>query len=312
MKKFRNVVAAVMAALMVVGMSSTALAATQNGDVLVDDSGNVEIVIYDTTTSQAVDSITVSAEEAFTLEWIDGWGMAAVITEDYANTIITTGYECIADNVLTDSVLSMYSGVQSGVTYVWLNQDEIPASTFKLEVQPTSTSTETDAATDTTTTTTTATTETTETVEEEPADPNEYIEDVISKIAIASVDGTGVAKITNLTSLSIDVMKALEEYNVALEMTFIYSGTEYTLTIPAGKAVVDENIQWYGPMWLYAHYGQGTTTTTTTSGSTYTVVSGDTLSLIAAEHDMSLAELAAKNPQITNINLIFPGQVINL
>ncbi len=249
MKKFRNVVAAVMAALMVVGMSSTALAATQNGDVLVDDSGNVEIVIYDTTTSQAVDSITVSAEEAFTLEWIDGWGMAAVITEDYANTIITTGYECIADNVLTDSVLSMYSGVQSGVTYVWLNQDEIPASTFKLEVQPTSTSTETDAATDTTmTTTNTATTETTETVEEEPADPNEYIEDVISKIAIASVDGTGVAKITNLTTLSVDMMKALEEYNVALEMTFVYSGTEYTVTIPAGKAVVDENIQWYGPM----------------------------------------------------------------
>jgi len=47
-------------------------------------------------------------------------------------------------------------------------------------------------------------------------------------------------------------------------------------------------------------------------GSTYTVVSGDTLSRIAVNAGVSLAALEAVNPQITNASLIFVGEVINL
>lgn len=48
------------------------------------------------------------------------------------------------------------------------------------------------------------------------------------------------------------------------------------------------------------------------SGSTYTVKAGDTLSGIAVSHGMTLHDLEAANPQITNFNNIYPGQVIHL
>lgn len=43
----------------------------------------------------------------------------------------------------------------------------------------------------------------------------------------------------------------------------------------------------------------------------YEVKSGDTMSEIAKEHNISLQELSKANPQIKNINLIYVGQVIN-
>src|SRR5436305_10017814 len=45
---------------------------------------------------------------------------------------------------------------------------------------------------------------------------------------------------------------------------------------------------------------------------TYVVQQGDTLSGIAQEFGVSLSDLEAANPQITNPDLIFPGQVINI
>ena len=46
--------------------------------------------------------------------------------------------------------------------------------------------------------------------------------------------------------------------------------------------------------------------------SNYTVKSGDTLSAIAARNGMSVQALELLNPQISNPNLIYPGQSINL
>jgi len=48
------------------------------------------------------------------------------------------------------------------------------------------------------------------------------------------------------------------------------------------------------------------------SGGSYTVRSGDTLSGIASSHGVSLSALLAANPQISNPNRIYPGQVIHL
>jgi lysozyme len=48
------------------------------------------------------------------------------------------------------------------------------------------------------------------------------------------------------------------------------------------------------------------------SGKTYTVQSGDTLSAIAAKFGVTLQALEQANPQITNPNLIYVGQVINI
>lgn len=52
--------------------------------------------------------------------------------------------------------------------------------------------------------------------------------------------------------------------------------------------------------------------TTGPAPSAYTVQSGDTLSAIAAQKGVSLQDLEAANPQITNFNQIMPGQQINL
>jgi N-acetylmuramoyl-L-alanine amidase len=43
----------------------------------------------------------------------------------------------------------------------------------------------------------------------------------------------------------------------------------------------------------------------------YTVKPGDTMSSIARDHHLALQELADENPQISNLNLIYPGQEIN-
>lgn len=43
----------------------------------------------------------------------------------------------------------------------------------------------------------------------------------------------------------------------------------------------------------------------------YTVKPGDTMSKIAREHHITLQELADENPQISNLNLIYPGQEIS-
>ncbi|MFC4763274.1 LysM peptidoglycan-binding domain-containing protein [Dyella koreensis] len=48
------------------------------------------------------------------------------------------------------------------------------------------------------------------------------------------------------------------------------------------------------------------------SGGSYTVRSGDSLSGIAASHGVSLSALEAANPQISNPNRIYPGQVIHI
>lgn len=45
---------------------------------------------------------------------------------------------------------------------------------------------------------------------------------------------------------------------------------------------------------------------------TYTVVTGDTMWSIAIKYGIELNDLLGANPQITNPNLIFPGQIINI
>jgi flagellum-specific peptidoglycan hydrolase FlgJ len=51
---------------------------------------------------------------------------------------------------------------------------------------------------------------------------------------------------------------------------------------------------------------------TSKSGGNYTVKSGDTLSLIASRHGVSLGALEKANPQLKDPNKIFPGEVLHL
>lgn len=48
------------------------------------------------------------------------------------------------------------------------------------------------------------------------------------------------------------------------------------------------------------------------SGATYLVQRGDTLSKIAADHNLSLRELQSANPQVLNPDVLYPDQLLNL
>lgn len=52
--------------------------------------------------------------------------------------------------------------------------------------------------------------------------------------------------------------------------------------------------------------------TTASAATTHTVVKGDSLWRIAVKYEIGLSEIKAANPQISNPDLIYPGQVINV
>lgn len=134
-----------------------------------------------------------------------------------------------------------------------------------------------------------------------------YTEDLENRIASAAQGAT--VKFTGINTLPNSVMKELlARKDVTLVMEYTYDGRDYTVTIPAGRAV-DNDIPWYGPLYLSAHYGNGAAAA---DGSVYIVKSGDTMSGIARANHMPLSKLAEKNPQVKNIDLIRVGQKINL
>lgn len=50
----------------------------------------------------------------------------------------------------------------------------------------------------------------------------------------------------------------------------------------------------------------------TSAATTHTVVSGDSMWKIAVKYQIGLSEIKAANPQISNPDLIYPGQVLNI
>lgn len=110
-------------------------------------------------------------------------------------------------------------------------------------------------------------------------------------------------------SLPLNIMETLKDNpSISLLFDFEYEGVKHTVLIPAGKAFVDESIPWYGPLWLLQTFGEYDPN----YKGVYTVQSGDTLGDIARANGITLEELLKKNPQIANVNLIYPGDEINL
>ena len=52
--------------------------------------------------------------------------------------------------------------------------------------------------------------------------------------------------------------------------------------------------------------------TSASAATTHTVVSGDSMWKIAVKYQVGLSEIKAANPQISNPNLIYPGQVLTI
>ena len=147
---------------------------------------------------------------------------------------------------------------------------------------------------------------------------DEKMDSLVKELNLASADAgkTGTVKtiyLKDVTSLSLSAMKALKENpNVILDMTYTYKGVGFHVVIPGGSLIyTDESIPWYGPVWLYTHYGQGALTNTSGNASNvYVVQSGDTLRKIAAKLSVPLDNLIKKNPQIKNVDKISLGDKI--
>lgn len=84
-----------------------------------------------------------------------------------------------------------------------------------------------------------------------------YRENLCREIADAK-DGTTftITRDKNINALPNDIMKALYmKKTVALKLEYTFEGKDYTVTIPAGKAE-NNDIQWYGPLYLQMRYGK--------------------------------------------------------
>lgn len=142
-----------------------------------------------------------------------------------------------------------------------------------------------------------------------------WLESLSSRITAAAPGSTvKVTKDQNINTLSNDVMQMLvKRGDVTLEMEYTYQETDYHIIIPAGGAM-DNDIPWYGPLYLAAHFSAGETAADSVAANVTTVVvqKGDTLGRIARRYHTTIARLAAANPQIKNVNRIMPGQIINI
>lgn len=84
-----------------------------------------------------------------------------------------------------------------------------------------------------------------------------YRENLCHEITDAK-DGTTftITRDKNINALPNDIMKALYmKKTVALKLEYTFEGKDYTVTIPAGKAE-NNDIQWYGPLYLQMRYGK--------------------------------------------------------
>ena len=133
-----------------------------------------------------------------------------------------------------------------------------------------------------------------------------------SAVATYAVTGTPQTVYWNKsTSLPYDVMKTLRD-NPAITLAFSYKylGMDFNVVIPGSISYATPAIPWYGPVFLYALYGNSklstAATTTQAETGTYTIKSGDTLSGIAGRLGTNVPHLKQVN-NIKNVDRIRAG-----
>ena len=153
----------------------------------------------------------------------------------------------------------------------------------------------------------------------EPKDetPYDYLEplreDLKAEIALG---GERTVTWDKGTALPYDIMKTLQDNpGVTLTFSYTYQGIDYKVTISGKDAKAYTEIPWYGPLYLYKHYGSSSETApadtadTAIGTRTYTVIPGDTLSEIATKLNTTVDSLVSLN-DIKNRDFILVGQIL--
>lgn len=141
-----------------------------------------------------------------------------------------------------------------------------------------------------------------------PEVPKDWLDPLNEMLNIAaSLGGEQIVEISGDYALPYDVMNFLQQHpQITLIYHVTYQGETYTVTIPGSKAIVDDNIPWYGPLLLNAYYNGELPIGV---GGTYVVKAGDTLSALSDRLGVKIQALIDKNG-IINPNLIYEGQII--
>ena len=144
---------------------------------------------------------------------------------------------------------------------------------------------------------------------EEEIPEKDWLDDLRLALNIAAeLGGPQTVEYSGDFALSYDIMEYLKEHtDITLVYSVTYEGVTYTVTIPAGRAIADANIGWYGPLWLLANYGGNNAPTGAKGNGTYIVKAGDTLTGISVELGVTIQYLVDKNG-IKNPDYIVEGQ----
>ena len=149
------------------------------------------------------------------------------------------------------------------------------------------------------------------------AETNSQLEAMAEKLEKGEKVENATVYLTAGDSLPLSIMKTLKACpGVTLDFRCTYKGEKLHFVLKGGEElVIDENIPWYGPMYLKSVYGvagedknAGEKQTATEK---YVIQRGDTLYRIARQLGTSLAEILGKNPQIKDPNRIWAGQLLN-
>lgn len=153
----------------------------------------------------------------------------------------------------------------------------------------------------------------------EPKDetPYDYLDPLRGELkAEIALGGERTVTWNQGTALPYDIMKTLQDNpGVTLIFSYTYQGIDYKVTISGRDAKAYTEIPWYGPLYLYEHYGSSSETApadtadTAIGTRTYTVIPGDTLSEIATKLNTTVESLVSLN-DIKNRDFILVGQIL--
>lgn len=108
-------------------------------------------------------------------------------------------------------------------------------------------------------------------------------------------------------ALPVEFMEYLNDHpNLTLIYHVTYAEEKFDVVIQGSNAIVDESIQWYGPLWLKANYNERNDAAVGQNG-IYVVQRGDTLMRIAQKLNVTVEELVRLN-NISDPNKIWAGQ----
>ena len=147
--------------------------------------------------------------------------------------------------------------------------------------------------------------------------PYDYLEPLRGELkAEIALGGERTVTWDQGTALPYDIMKTLQDNpGVTLIFSYTYQGIDYKVTISGKDAKAYTEIPWYGPLYLYKHYGSSSETApadtadTAIGTRTYTVIPGDTLSEIATKLNTTVDTLVSLN-DIKNRDFILVGQIL--